>query len=98
MSGVERCAFLNAYIFLKKSIILFFVHYLVLCIICFEYLFRTVIYTEVLAVSQSDLCFLKRYTSACGCACSAIIFLGLRKRLRRKNLRVVERALAAQLL
>ena len=37
---------------------------------------------------------LKRYTCACGCACSAKIFLGLRKRLRRKNFRVVKRALA----
>ena len=39
---------------------------------------------------QLELYFSKRHT----CACGAIIFLGLRKRLRRKILRVVARALA----
>ena len=51
-------------------------------------------------MSQLELYISKRPTCACtnGCACGAIIFLGLRKRLRRKIFKVVARALAAQLL
>ena len=65
--------------------------------ICFEYSFRTVTYhSAVWVVSQSELYFLKRHT--CACACGTIIFRGMRQRLRRKNFRVVARALAAQLL
>ena len=87
---IFKCLF-----FLKKLIIFFFCSPIGVVHICFEYFFRTVIYRAVWAVSQSDFkCFLKRYT----CAYSAIIFLGLRKRLRRKKFRVVERTLAAQLL
>ena len=43
-----------------------------------------------------QLYFQKRHTSAR--ACGAIIFSGLRQRLRRKYFRVVERALAGQIL
>ena len=51
-------------------------------------------------MSQLEFYISKRHTCACasGCACSAIIFWGLRKRLRRNIFRVVARALAAQLL
>ena len=49
-------------------------------------------------MSQLELYILKRHTCACGCACGAIIFLGLQKRLWRKIFSVVARALAAQLL
>ena len=47
-------------------------------------------------MSQLELYVSNRHTCASGCACVAIIFLGLRKRLRRKIFRVVARALAAQ--
>ena len=49
-------------------------------------------------MSQLELYVSNRHTCACAssCACGAIIFLGLRKRLRRKIFRVVARALAAQ--
>ena len=51
-------------------------------------------------MSQLELYFSKRHTCACACgsACGAITFLGLRKRLRSKIFRVVVRALSAQLL
>ena len=54
-------------------------------------------------MSQLELFISKRLTCASGCACAgscacgAIIFWGLRKRLRRKIFRVVARALAVQL-
>ena len=53
-----------------------------------------------LSYKSSRIYFLKRQTCvcACGCACGTIIFWKLRKRLRRKNFRVIGRALAAQLL
>ena len=89
VSGVKRCAFSTACIFERKSIT-FFVYYLVVCIICFECSFRTVTYSAVRAVSKSKLYFLKRHTRAC--ACGAIIFWEVRKRLRRKNFIVVARA------
>ena len=47
-------------------------------------------------MSQVELYFSKRHT--CACACAAIIFWGLRKRLRRKIFRVVVCALATQIL
>ena len=48
-------------------------------------------------MSQLELYFLKRHTCAYGCVCDAIIFCGLRKRLRGRNFREVASALAAQL-
>ena len=45
LRGAKRCAFLTACIFERKSI--FCVHYLVVCIIRFEYSFRTVTYSAV---------------------------------------------------
>ena len=49
-------------------------------------------------MSQLELYISKRHTCASGCTCDAIIFGGLRKRLRHKVFKVVARALAAQVL
>ena len=49
-------------------------------------------------MSQLELYISKHHTCASGCACGAIIFLSLRKRLQRKIFGVVAHALAAQLL
>ena len=47
-------------------------------------------------MSQLELYFSKRHI--CGCTYGAIIFLSLRKRLRRRIFREVARAFGAQLL
>ena len=98
MSGVERCAFLNAYIFLKKSIIFFCSLIGVVHNLCWIFVLYRNLQSSLSSESIRFMLFKTLHLRLRLRLQPNYFFWGLRKRLRRKNFRVVERALTAQLL